>query len=77
KQLIPEVDKNVHNNDDLTKTLLKETSVLKPRRLFYSSSKTLENSITIISNETSGQRIRELSLSILKSSGDTLTRPLK
>ncbi|KAF0559882.1 kinase-like protein [Gigaspora margarita] len=55
KQLIPELDINVHNDDDLTKTLLKEASVLKPTRPSYSSSKTSENSITKTSNETSAK----------------------
>ncbi|CAG8656405.1 24928_t:CDS:2 [Gigaspora rosea] len=41
KQLIPELDNNVHNeDDDLTKVLLKEASALKQRRPSYSSSKT-------------------------------------
>ncbi|CAG8606466.1 27406_t:CDS:2 [Gigaspora margarita] len=45
-------ENNVHNDDDLTKTLLKEASVLKPRR-----------PTTKTSNESSGRRFRELSLS--------------
>ncbi|CAG8471443.1 43134_t:CDS:10 [Gigaspora margarita] len=66
---------NVHNEeDDLTKTLLKQASVLKTRRSSFSSSKTSENSITKTSNGTSG---RTMSFSSLISSGDSLTRSIK
>ncbi|KAF0490229.1 kinase-like protein [Gigaspora margarita] len=58
KQLIPELDNNVHNEeDDLTKTLLKEASVQKTRRPSCSSSKTSESSITKSSNGTSGRTL--------------------
>ncbi|CAG8479276.1 17289_t:CDS:2 [Gigaspora margarita] len=41
-------DNNVHNDDDLTKTLLKEASMLKPRRPSYSSSKASESSTSSV-----------------------------
>ncbi|CAG8800014.1 5579_t:CDS:1, partial [Cetraspora pellucida] len=80
--LIPELDetiskhsqfhKNMHN-DDLSKNLLRATSVQKSRKPSYSSLKTSGDSLTNTSSMLNDQRTRELSRPSLNHSKGSFT----
>ncbi|CAG8645460.1 12844_t:CDS:2, partial [Gigaspora rosea] len=86
KDLIPALDITINeqpqfyktmHNDDLSKALIRTTSILKPRRSSNSISKASGDSITKTSSATSEQKTRESSLSGSKNSKRSMNKSIK
>ncbi|CAG8692631.1 27923_t:CDS:2 [Gigaspora margarita] len=72
----PQFYKTMHT-DDLAKTLIRTTSILKPRRPSNSSSKVSVDSLTKTSSATSLQKTRDSSLSGSKNSKGSINKSLR